>query len=188
MKGIARAFEERYPESYRSTFIHSKWEDFNPERYGITQFDIVFCSHTIYHLDPKEFLIQFNRMVNLLKPNGRLFIVARRSGDDAYRFMLTYYEAATGKNFNEITIETAYYPLDVISRRYGLRLQQELSEAWVDLPFRTNPADAQTIVGFFLRRSWAKIPVDVRESIMVNYGQQDARLNQTDGIIVLHNR
>jgi hypothetical protein len=184
LKGQKIGFEQIFPAQYLARIHHSTWEEYDDsQEQGKT--DVVICSHTIYHLKPEEFKTDFKKMIGLLSPAGLLFIIARFP-DEPYEFIKRFYEKATNKPFNEITIEDALPIIDeIVKEDNSIHYQLLHCDAKVQLPFRTDPEDAHTIVGFYLRRKWMKIPKNVRKDIVKFALGNNIIFNQNDGIVIL---
>jgi ubiquinone/menaquinone biosynthesis C-methylase UbiE len=183
LRGVATSLSEQYP-SYKANVILSSWEDFMPENYEVKSFDRIVCSHTIYHFKREEFQHQFSKMTETLSPSGKLYVVAR-CRDEVYEFINNFYTVTTGRPFIDVTIEDAMPALQAVAREKALTLREVSSHAEVVLPFQTNPEDAQTIVGFFLRAPWKDISDTVREQIMSRFNHKDSKLHQMDCIVEL---
>jgi SAM-dependent methyltransferase len=181
LKFYAEAIRDISGGKFSSTVIQRGWEEFKPGKY-----DAIICSHVIYHFDPRRYGELFLKMVSALKPGGRLFVSEReQEGNDVFRFIHENKTRATGEPFNEITITDAIPALEsIVSADSSLRMKQNQLEAKVTLPFASSPAEARTIVAFFLQRgSWSELPNSVRRGIMHDYGGRDSELAQLDRLV-----
>ncbi|GEM_PF-6820604 len=181
LQSYAEAIQDSSRGKFVSRVIPNGWEEFSPDEY-----DAIICSHVIYHFDPRMYRELFMKMVNALKPHGHLFVSARENeGNDVYNFIRRYKALATGEQFNEITIADAVPTLEeIIIADPSLTMVQNPLYATVVLPFASQPADARTIVAFFLQRpSWDDLPSRVREGVLRDYGGRDIVMDQVDRLV-----
>lgn len=185
LKERAEALEDITRNHHRTRILQTTWEDFRPDQDEVSRFDVVICSHTIYHFPRHEFPSIFKKMTAVLKPRGQLFVIAREK-DDIYQFIQRHYTAATGKPFNEITIHDAIPVLEGITKDDpSLVMQYDTVRASATFPFASNVKHAQALAGFFLQRPWHRIPTVVQTGIMGEFDATDVRLPQIDGVITI---
>jgi 2-polyprenyl-3-methyl-5-hydroxy-6-metoxy-1,4-benzoquinol methylase len=170
----AEAIRDGSGGKFSSDIIQRGWEEFKPGKY-----DAIICSHVIYHFDPRRYQELFLKMVRALKPDGRLFISAREGeGNDIFQFIQKYKIRATGESFNQITITDAVPALEsIVNADPSLRMVQTQLHATILLPFASKPADAKTMVAFFLQRpSWADLPAAIHRGVLHDYKGKDSSI------------
>ena len=162
--------------------VQRKWEQFDPDLY-----DEIICAHMIYHLDPEMYDTLFLKMIKALKPNGRLFIIAREKEDNQAFNFIQHIKTLSGEQFNEITIQDALPALrSIVAVDASLSMEEDRVEAKVDLPFQSNQKEAQAVVAFFLQRgSWNELSAETQTDIMNSYGNSDIQLTQPDRIVTI---
>lgn len=181
LRSYAEAIRDTSGGKLVSTIIQRGWEEFKPGTY-----DAIICSHVIYHFNPRRFRELFLKMVNALKPGGRLFVSAREhEGNEVYHLIEKYKTLATGESFNEITIKDAMPALEsIVNDDPSLSIKQQELRGEATLPFKQNPEEAKTIVAFFLQRgSWKELPLSVRRGVLGDYGGKDSVLTQLDRLV-----
>lgn len=176
--------------NYEATIVPTEWENFDMDRWqGFDvggrlekQFNIAICSHTHYHFDPSRFGELFGKMMDVLKPGGKLYVVARTKEDWAYQFMSKYRPLLTGKPYDDPTIDDADVALQSVP--HASRRERIVSPT-LRVPFASEPDLAHKIVEFYLRVPWEELPVDIRDDIEATYGGRDWEFSQSDKIIEL---
>ncbi len=183
---------ERNVANYQATIAPTSWQEFDINRSPVKQFDRGICSHTLYHFPRAEFPSLFGKMIDVLKPGGRFYMIARTTMDEAYQHIIKrYYERATGQPFNDPTIEDAETVLMKMVTERGLGWRDRTVEPTLRLPFASNPEDAHKIIEFYLRVPWETTAAapglrqDVKDEIEGMYGGRDVILHQNDKIIEL---
>lgn len=164
---------------FTSTIQQTGWEEASIPNLK----DLILCTHTIYHFPQLRNSLQ--KMVDTLKPGGRLIIVARERQGNQVMDLIQRYKKLSGDTFNEVTIQNALPHLEQIVRANpALSMSQDLLEAEAFLNFHSEPATAKRVLAFFLQRpTWSHVPDVVQRAIASEFGNRDTTLTQVDRVV-----
>lgn len=145
------------------------------------RFDVVLASHLLYHIPRPIWPQQLQMMLSLLKPRGRLIIVAREK-DDAYAFKMAFKPLLFNKEFQAVTLNDV---LDVVPDKSHLHISRHLAASRLRVPLDTNLEDTITIIEFYLNKRWQDIPKPIQQDALQFIKDRAGVFEQLDGIAVI---
>ncbi|HTE57322.1 MAG TPA: class I SAM-dependent methyltransferase [Verrucomicrobiae bacterium] len=145
------------------------------------KFDAIIAAHLFYHIPRSSWPQQLEKMLSLLKPQGRLIIVLRDK-DDAYMFKMKFKPLLSDKSFSAMTIDDVVSALPNINK---LRITRHVSESELKIPIDSNPEDTESIVEFYLNKQWPDIPVVIQQAALGFIRSKHGLIQQLDCIAVI---
>lgn len=129
-----RLTAKRFPCNAVVKIVQSTLEDFTTDN----RFDVVLASHVPLTKDNIEKLLEvYEKMFNLLAPDGCLIIVLR-GRDDVHEFRTKFKSRLMGRKYRSLTIDDAARVLRRIAKTSSLRLSKFVAKATLRLPYPGN--------------------------------------------------
>lgn len=168
-----------FPSQYTCQIIQGTWEQFQSH----SKFDCILASH-LYHIKREDYFDSFSKMIDYLKPKGRLMYVLRQI-DDAYHFKMSFKPRLFGEQFQAKTLEESLQTFTHISERQALEISLHQSVSQLSIPLETNFEDAVAIIEFYLNKPWSEISPALQSEIIGYIKAKKCIFEQIDGIAVI---
>lgn len=165
------------PKNINAQIINELFEDFQPNR----TYDIVLASH-LYHIPDEDKVSQYSKMLDLLKPNGKLILVLKED-DDRQEFRMKFKPLLFSGDFKGLTLTRS---LDFVRQIKPMpEIQTFQVEAMLEIPYKTDVDDTISIIEFFLNKTWEEIPTAVKAEVMEFIESKNGCLREIEGIAVI---
>ncbi|MGH7196756.1 MAG: class I SAM-dependent methyltransferase [Candidatus Saccharimonadales bacterium] len=178
VKQLENRFKNTLPKD-NVTIIHSDLDSFSSNE----RFDAVIAAHLFYHIPRSEWPRQLEKVMSLLKPEGKLIIVLRDK-DDAYNFKMKFKPLLSDKPFSAMTINDV---ISVLPNLNKLNVTQYSSESELKIPIN-NTDDTESIIEFYLNEQWQDIPIAIQQQALDFINSKHGVFKQVDGITVIEKR